>query len=208
MLFAWFSWKFIKLGFFISSVFTFIFFLFQFIRIDQILFNLPLKDSLPFVLVWIFYNFCYFLPTSLFIAFTLTLFEFKEDKKLYVLLSFGVSPFKIYTKALIYSTFILLALISSFLLVKEEDIKSIKQALALKYYTYMLTSLPPGAFQSVEGYTLYVEEREGNKLKDIFFKFPEGAVVAQEAQVSEGSITFKNGALAYIQGRKVLHLRV
>lgn len=195
MLFAWFYWRFLRLALFISSLFTFLFLLFQFIKIDQLLFNLPFKDSLPFIFVLTFYHFCYFLPTSLFIAFSFVLFELKEDKKLHILSSFGINPIKIYSRTLIYSILPLATLLTSLFFIREEDIKSLRHILTVKYYTYILTSLPPGVFQSIEGYTLYVSEREGNRLKGIFFKFPEGAVVAQEAQVWQGGITFKKGSL-------------
>ncbi len=179
----------------ICALFTFIFLIFQIIKLDQVLFRLPLNESLPFLLLWFFYYFSYMLPLSFFIAFSLSLFEFKESKKLHIIQSFGVMPSYFYTKTVIYLFPILLALVLSSILINEDHIGYLRRQLTIKYYTIMLTSLSPKSFQTFGQFTLYVERKEGNKLEGIFFKFQEGVVVAKKAYVKGEEIIFEKGSL-------------
>ncbi|RMH80978.1 MAG: LptF/LptG family permease [Acidobacteria bacterium] len=195
MLFLRFSWRFIRLGFFISLLFTFLLFIVQLVRLDQILLRLPLYDSLPFLFLWNFYYFSYFLPTALFISYSFTLFEFKESRKLHIAQSFGVSPKNFYIRSLLYCLPIILSLFVSSLLVKEEDIGNLRRQLSLKYYTLMVTSVPPGTFHSIDQLILYVERREGKFLEGVFFRYPEGVVVARRAFVEGESIVFEGGSV-------------
>lgn len=195
MLFRWFFWRFLKLSLLICFLFNFLFLIFQVIKLDQIIFRLPSKESLPFLLLWFFYYFLYMLPISLFIAFSLSLFEFKESKKLHVIQSFGIKPSYLYTKSVTYLSPILLALVISSILINEEHIGYLRRQLTIKYYTLMLTSISPKSFQSFGQFTLYVEGRDGNRLEGIFFEFQEGVVVAKKAYVKDEEIIFEKGSL-------------
>lgn len=195
MIFRWFFWRCIKLSFLISFLFTFLFFVVQIIKLDQIIFNLPLEESLPFIFLWFFYYFSYMLPVSFLIAYSINLFELKESKKLYNIQSFGVDPKSFYTKTLFLASPVLLALLFSFLTLKEDDISHIRKQLTVKYYANIITSLPQKSFQNFEQFTLYVEKREGNILEGIFFKFQEGVVIARKAKVEKEDILFEGGSL-------------
>uniref|UniRef100_A0A7C2ZFN0 LptF/LptG family permease n=1 Tax=Hydrogenobacter sp. TaxID=2152829 RepID=A0A7C2ZFN0_9AQUI len=195
MLFRWFFWKFLRLSFLICFIFTFLFLVFQVIKLDQILFRLPPNQSFPFLLLWLFYYFSYMLPLSLFIAFSLSLFEFKESKKLHIIQSFGIKASHLYTKSIMYMFPILLALVVSSFLVNEDHIGYLRRQLTLKYYTLMLTSIPPKSFQTFGQFTLYVEGRDGSRLEGIFFKFQEGVVIAKGAYVKDEEIIFEKGSL-------------
>lgn len=195
MLFRWFFWRFLKLSLLIVSLLTFLFFILQVIKLDQIIFRLPLKESFPFMLLWLFYHFSYLLPLSLFIAFSLSLFEFKDSKKLQIIQSFGIKPYHLYTKSVVYLLPILIALCISSLLINEEHIGYIRRQLILKYYTLVITSIPPKSFQTFGQFTLYVESREGSRLEGIFFKLQEGVVLAKRAYVKDEEILFENGSL-------------
>lgn len=195
MLFRWFFWKFLKLSFLTGFLFTFLFLIFQVVKLDQVIFRLPPNQSLPFLLLWLFYYLSYMLPLSFFIAFSLSLFEFKESKKLHVIQSFGIKPSHLYTRSVMYLSPILLALVVSSLLINEGHIGYLRRQLTLEYYTLMLTSVPPKTFQTLGQFTLYVEERHSNRLEGVFFKFQEGVVFAKEAYVKDKEIIFEKGSL-------------
>ena len=61
-------------------------------------------------------------PLSLFIAFSLSLFEFKESKKLNIIQSFGIKASHLYTKSILYMFPIQLALVVSSFLVNEDPV--------------------------------------------------------------------------------------
>lgn len=196
MIYWWFFWRFLKLGFLIGFLFTFLFLVFQIIRLDQIIFRLPPRDSLPFLLLWFFYYFSYMLPTALFISFALNLYELKENKKLHIIQSFGIRPLSIYTKSLLFLTPLIFALSLASSILKEEDISSVRKKLMLKYYALIITSVPPKSFHSFGQFTLYVEKRQDYSLEGIFFKFNEGVVIARRARVEGGeTITFEEGSV-------------
>lgn len=195
MMFRWFFWRFFRLAIIISSLFTFIFLIFQIIRLDQILFQLPLEESLPFLLLWFSFYFFYMFSTALFIAFAFQLFELKESKKLYIIQSFGIRPINLYTKSIFMLSPVILALSFVFYTLSEEDIGFVRRQLTLKYYALLITSIPSKSFQSFGQFTLYVEKRDGTTLEGIFFRFNEGVVVAKKARVEAGTLTFEDGSL-------------
>ncbi|MCS6957166.1 MAG: LptF/LptG family permease [Aquificaceae bacterium] len=195
MLFRWFLWKFIRLAFFISFTLTFVFLIFQIVRFDQIILQLPIRESLPFLSLWFFYYLFYMLPVSLFISFAINLFELKESKKLHIIQSFGIEPAKVYTKSLLLAFPFFASLFVGSSILKEEDVSYIRKQLMIKYYAYIITSIPPKSFHSFGQFTLYVEERDGNRLGGVFFKFQEGVVIAKRAQVKKEEIIFEKGSL-------------
>ncbi|MFN7065385.1 MAG: LptF/LptG family permease [Aquificaceae bacterium] len=195
MIFLWFFWKVLRVALLISFVLTLLFLITQIVRIDQIILNLPLKDSLSFLFFWFFYYFSYLLPLSIFIAFSLNLFELKESKKLNILQAFGVDPRKIYAKSLLYALPLIIALSATFYLLDERDIGYLRNQLMFKYYTIIITSIPPKSFHTFGQFTLHVENREGGKLEGVFLRFQEGVVIAQRAYVREEEILFEKGSL-------------
>ena len=194
MIFRWFFWKYIKLSFLISFLITFLFLMTQMIRFDQVILSLPLMDLIPFFLFMFSYYFLYILPLSIFIAFSLVLFEFKESKKLKILQSFGIDPKSIYLNNLLYMTPLIIAIAFAMYFLREEDIKYLRSNLTVKYYTYILTSIPSKTFNTFGQFTLYTENREGKELENIFFKFQEGVIIAKKAYVEEEEIIFKKGS--------------
>ncbi|MFN3947091.1 MAG: LptF/LptG family permease [Aquificaceae bacterium] len=195
MIFNWFFWKFLKVSLLISFLITFLFLITQMIRVDQILFNLPVKDSVSFLLLWFFYYFIYLLPLSLFIAFCISLFELKESKKLKILQAFGIDPKSIYIKSLFYTFPIIIALSIAYYLIGERDIAYLRNQLTLKYYTIIMTSIPPKSFHTFGQFTFYVEGKGDSALEGIFLKFQEGVIIAQKAYVKEEEIIFEKGSL-------------
>lgn len=203
MIFQLFFWKFLKLSFVISSVLTFLFLIFQILRFDQIIFQLPPYESVPFLTLWFFYYFSLSLPLSIFLAYSLTLFELKEGKKLQIMSSFGLNPFKTYTKILPLLLPVLFSLSVTSFLLDEREIGNVRKQLVLKYYTLLITSVPPKTFSNFGDFTLYIEEREGGSLRGVFFKFQEGVVTARSAHLGEDSIVFEGGAVLTQRGGKV-----
>lgn len=195
MIFQWFFWGFFRLGILISLLLTFLFLIFQIVRFDQILFQLPVRDLFPFFSLWFLYYFSYMLPTALFLSFSFSLFELKESKKLHIMESFGLRAVNVYTKSLFMLFPVLLSLSYVFYTLKEEDISFVRRQLMLKYYALVITSIPPKSFQSFGRLTLYVEKKEGNMLEGIFFKFDEGVVIAKKAKVEDERIIFEAGSL-------------
>lgn len=195
MMFRWFFWRFFRLAIIISLLFTFMFLIFQIIKLDQILFQLPLKEAMSFLLLWFLFYFSYMLPTSLFIAFAFYLFELKESKKFHVIQYFGIRPISIYIKSVFMLLPVIFALSFVFYTLNEEDVGFVRRQLTLKYYAFLITSIPSKSFQSFGEFTLYVENRDGDTLEGVFFKFNEGVVVAQKAKVKAEALIFEDGSL-------------
>ncbi|MEN3027723.1 MAG: LptF/LptG family permease [Aquificaceae bacterium] len=195
MIFHWFFWKLLKLAFLISFLLTFLLFIFQITRIDQIILQLPLRESAPFMLLWFFYYLSYMLPMSLFISYSILLFELKESKKLYLFQSFGINPKSFYIRSLIPLIPLFVALLFSFIMLGEEDINHVRKQLTIRYYALIITSIPPKSFHTFGQFTFYVEDRKEDSLEGVFFKFQEGVVIARRARVEEEHITFERGSL-------------
>ncbi|MCS7171581.1 MAG: LptF/LptG family permease [Aquificaceae bacterium] len=195
MIFRWFFWKSLKLSLFISSTLTILLLLFQIFRFDQIMFQLPLEDSLPFLFLWFFYYFSFMLPMAIFLSFSINLFELKENKKLQVVQAFGIDPKSFYVKSLFLTLPVFVSLFLTFFTLREEDIGHMRRQLTLRYYALIITSVPIRSFHTFGQFTLYVEKREGNSLGGVFFKFQEGVVIAKGAEVKGEEILFEKGSL-------------
>ncbi|MCS7262510.1 MAG: LptF/LptG family permease [Aquificaceae bacterium] len=195
MIFWWFFWRFFKLAVIVSSLLTLFFLFFQLVKLDQILFQLPVRESLSFLFAWFFYHFLYLLPMALFLSFSLRFFELKENKKLSVLQSFGLDPKSLYLRSLLLLLPVMFSLLLSYFLLGQEDLRAIRKQLTLQYYALIITSVPPGSFHNFGEFTLHVESREGEHLKGIFFKFREGVVIAERAKVQGEEIIFERGSL-------------
>lgn len=195
MLFRWLFWKVFLMALLLSLLFAFLLLIIQIVKLDQILFSLPLRDSLPFLFLWLFYHVSYLFPSTFYLAYAMNLFELKESKKFYVLQSFGIDPINLYTRTLFISLPLFLSISLALTLVKEDDVGYIRRHLTLKYYTHLLASVPSGTFYTFDPFTLYVERKREGVLEGVFFKFEEGMIFAKRARVERGVLVFEEGSL-------------
>jgi len=202
MLWNYLSWKVLKLSLYISVSLSVAFLLFQVLRIDKLLFSLSLWETLPFIALWLFYFVYYFLPTGIFIASSVVFYELTREKKLQVVMSFGLSP-----KSVLFNTFLrliplFLSLIFSSFLIHQEDISFLRRYLSYKYYLQILNSVPTKTFFSLGDITLYVEEKNEGAFREVFFKRGDNVVLSRSAEFKEDSLIFRQGSVLLKENNK------
>jgi lipopolysaccharide export LptBFGC system permease protein LptF len=195
MLWSFLTWELIKMSLIISFVLSLVFILFQFFRIDSIVLSLPLQETLPFLILWIFYSLFYFLPTSLFVSSSFVFFELKDTKKLSVIESFGISSYFTHLQILLRCIPVFLFLVFTSFILHEEDISFMRNYLIYKYYLNMVYSIPEKTFSTIGDMTFYVDGRTGNYLSNVFFKKDSVLVVAKSARIEKDTLIFVEGSL-------------
>lgn len=202
MLWSFLTWKLIKMSIIISFVLSLAFTLFQFFRIDSVVLSLPLQETLPFLVLWIFYSLFYFLPTSLFVSSSVVFFELKDTKKLSVIESFGISPYFAYLQTLIRCVPTFLFLVFTSFILHEEDISFMRKYLTYKYYLNMVYSIPEKTFSTIGDMTFYADGHIGNYLSNVFFKKDRVLVVAKSARIEKDTLIFTEGSLLSEENNK------
>ncbi|MFN3813581.1 MAG: LptF/LptG family permease [Aquificaceae bacterium] len=193
MLWNWIAWRIARTSILVSLILSSALIVFQFTSFDKILFSIPAGKSLLFILIWLLYATFYFFPTSSFIGSSLVFFEIKEEKKLHILQSFGVSSFALYSKTLVRLIPILFLLIVVSFLLHEEDISFMRRYLTYKYYTSLIYSFPEKNFSTFGDVTLYVERKSGNNFYNVFFKKGDDIILARRALLEGDNIIFREG---------------
>ncbi|ADO45872.1 permease YjgP/YjgQ family protein [Hydrogenobacter thermophilus TK-6] len=202
MLWSFLAWKVLKLSLLISIILSLAFMLFQLLRIDKILFSLPLEETLPFLMLWTSYSLFYFMPTSMFISSSVVFFELKDSKKLHVIESFGIAPYLAYSRVFVRCMPIFISLIAISFMLREEDVSFMRRYLTYKYYMNMVYSVPEKTFFTLGDMTFYVSERNGNDVSDVFFKKGESLVIAKGAHLDSDAIVFTDGSILVKEGEK------
>ena len=168
----------------------------QIFRLGFILFGLPIESSVTFFLIWfIFYGF-YFLPDGIFLATALTTYELKERKLIHVLYSFHQPPVKLF-KAFVISASVFFALSSllSYYLI-EEYVALTTRGLFIQYKDRIFDNIPVKTFVEAGNVVVYIRERQGSQLRDIFLRYKNTQVIADSAfYEGKGKFLFKNGTL-------------
>ncbi len=123
-------------------------------------------------------------------------FTLKEKKLLHIMYSFGIESKKILVYILrgTISVFIV-GFISAFLL-HEEDLNFARNILLIHHQEKVMKTLPEKTFYNMGGFVIYVGEKEGRKLNDVFFRYKDFTVIAGEAVYEgKGRFRFKGGSL-------------
>ncbi len=202
MFWNWIAWRITKTSIIVSLILSSALIVFQFTSFDKILFSIPIGQSLLFILMWLLYATFYFFPTSSFIGSSLVFFEIKEEKKLHILQSFGVSPFTFYSKTLVRLIPIFFLLIMASFLLHEEDISFMRRYLTYKYYTSLIYSFPEKNFSTFGDVTLYVERKSGSNFYNVFFKKGSDVILARRALLEGENIIFGDGVVLIKEEKK------
>ncbi len=202
MLVKYISWKILKLSLLVSLVLAFSVFFTQLLRFVDVVSSLPIKESLLLVFAWFFYLFVYFFPNSLLLSLTYIFFELKENKKLLIIESFGIHKNKLILKVF---AILLLAVFGCFLsgfFVDREDIQFLRRYGVYKYYSSLIASVPEKTFYKLPEMSIYLEERSGNKARDVFFNSRDMVIFAETVNFEQGKLVFEKGSVLHQQEGK------
>lgn len=195
MLWNWIAWRTIRLSLLVSTFLTLSFFIVQLVKLDKLIFKLPVFDAVSFMFLWWSYFFVYFIPSSLLLSWCWSLYELKENKKLHVMQTFGISLGNVLFHTLLRLSPLLLAMAVGAYLLHQSDISTARNILLSKYYSKLLMGVPAGDFYTAGNVTFYVGEREGNTWKNVFLKTQDLTVVAKEAVLHSDGILLKHGSV-------------
>jgi hypothetical protein len=201
-------WRITKTAYLTALLMAFIIFAVQIFRLGFVLFGLPPESSFPFFLVWfVFYGF-YFLPDGLFLATALTAYELKEKRLLHVLYSFQLSPIKVAKIFLIPAAIFFFLYGSLSYLLVEEHVGFVTRGLLIQYKDRLFENIPVKTFMDAGNVVVYVRDREGNVLKDIFLKYKNIQVIARRARYEgAGRFVFEKGSLLTEEKGKYLLMK-
>ncbi|GAB6065837.1 LptF/LptG family permease [Aquifex pyrophilus] len=181
------------LGAFLLSV---ILFSLQFVRLSGILLGVPLKDFLGFFTVWsVFYTY-FFLPDGVILATASLINSLKERRLVHVFYSFGISDLKIlyFFSFPFVALYLLLVSLSGTLI--EEKVAFVRKNLLFKYQDSFFREVPVKTFVGFGGAVIYVDEREGDRYKNVFFKFRDITILSRELEYKgKGVFLFKRGTV-------------
>ncbi len=202
MLALYLSWRVIRLGLLISSVFTGLILFTQLLRLMHVVSSLPLGESFLLMSAWSFYLFVYFLPTSLLIASVHALHELKESKKLLVVESFGMPVSKLLLKTYLGLLLVIFGGLLGGFLITQEDVSFLRRYGLYKHYSQLLASVPEKTFYTLPEMSLYMNERTKDGAVEVFFYSRDVSIFAQRARFEEGRIIFEKGSVLHQEGGK------
>ncbi|HIP43345.1 MAG TPA: LptF/LptG family permease [Aquifex aeolicus] len=196
MLKGYIFYRFVRTTFMASFLLSLILFTLQFTRLGTILLGLPPEDLLGFLLVWsVFYTY-FFLPDGIILATAFLINSFKERKLIHVFYSFRISERKLLYFFFIpfLSVYLLLVGFSQTLL--EEKVAFVRKNLVYKFQENFFKEIPTKTFINFGGVVIHAEERTGNKLRNIFFKFGEITILAKTLEYrGNGLFEFSKGTV-------------
>ncbi len=202
MLVNYISWRILKLSIVVSSLLAFSVFFTQLLRFVDVLSSLPVRESLLLVSAWFFYLFVYFFPNSLVLSLTYVFFELKENKKLLIIESFGVDKNRLIMRVFVV---MLLAVFGCFLggfFVDREDIQFLRRYSVYKYYSSLIAYVPEKTFYRLSEMSIYLEERSGNRAKNVFFNLKDMVIFAETVNFEQGKLVFEKGSVLHQQEGK------
>jgi len=196
MLRSFLLWRITKGAYLTAFVLAFLLLSLQIFRIGFIILSLPLGSSFPFFLTWFAYYSFFSLPDGLILSTALTLSDLKERKLLNVLYSFHLSPGKILLFFLIPALLLFFLSLSLSFFLFEEHVSFIGRGLLLQYKDRILKNAPERVFLQTGDLVLYVRERKGEELRDIFLKHKDVQVLAKRARYEgNGRFLFEEGSI-------------
>jgi len=189
-------WKITKVAYITAFTLAFLLLMVQIFRIGFILFGMPPTASLPYFLTWFAYFGFFFIPDGVLVATALTLYELKEKRLIHVLYSFHLSPAKLFFLFLLpVALFFSISLFLSFLLF-EEHVSFLRRGLLIEYRDRVFNNLPEKTFLNAHGLVVYVRERDGSELRDVFLRYKGTYVIAEKARYEgNGRFVFERGSL-------------
>ena len=202
MLERYLSWKVLRLSLIIAFILSFAVLFIQLMKFTQVLSSLPFRESATFLGVWFFYLLIYFFPNALLISVAYNLFELKENKKLLVIESFGISKKKLVLRVLLLLLPILLSTFVSGFWITQEDISFLRRYSLYKYYSMLISSVPEKTFYKLEDMSIYMDKRTEKGARDVFFNSRDLTVFSEKASFREGSIVFEKGSILHREGDK------
>ncbi|SHK24681.1 LptF/LptG family permease [Thermocrinis minervae] len=202
MLWIYLSRKVLRLAFLLSFIFSLAILVIQFFRIGEFIFSFSLESSLLYLTAFLLNLFAYFFPTSLLVSIGFTFFELKEHRKLEVIQSFGVSPFKLISRLFILLLpFLFLMGVCGHVLT-DQHVSFLRKYLMLKNYVNFIFSVPIRTFSSFSDATVYIKDKEGQVLKDVMFKLKDRVVYAHRATIEQNTVSFQEGSLLLLEDNK------
>ncbi|AAC06778.1 LptF/LptG family permease [Aquifex aeolicus] len=168
----------------------------QLTRLSNVLFGIPFKDFMGFLVVWNAYYTYFFIPEGVILSTFFLMKHFKDKKLLHVFYSFRISDFRIFLYCSIpFLTFFLIsALLSNTLL--EEKVAFTRKNMLFKLQEKFFSEVPAGTFVSFGAVVLHAEKREGNTLKEAFFKFGDITVLSEYLKYKgNGVFEFRRGTV-------------
>ncbi|RUM27908.1 MAG: hypothetical protein DSY42_09250, partial [Aquifex sp.] len=158
--------------------------------------GLPLEDLLGFLLVWsVFYTY-FFLPDGIILATAFLINSFKERKLIQVFYSFRISESRLLYFFFIPFLSIYLLLVGFSQTLLEEKVAFVRKNLVYKFQESFFKEIPTKTFINFGGVVIHAEGRSGNKLRNIFFKFGEITILAENLEYKgNGLFEFTKGTV-------------
>ena len=208
MLGSYVFYRFIRQSFLTAFVLSLVLLSLQLSRFGSIFMSLPPSEVLKFSLLWVVFYTYFFLPDGVILATASGLMHFKENKLLHVFYSFRISNLRLFSFFLsgFLVIFLILGGFSTTLL--EEKVAFVRKNLIFKYQDRLFNELPTNTFVVLGDVVVHVQEREGNELRNIFFKFGNLIVLAESLRYEgNGVFFFKKGTVFTEEEGKPLLLR-
>lgn len=170
--------------------------------------GLPLLDVGGFILLWVIFYTYFFLPDGVILATASILMNFKERKLLHVFYSFRISNLKLFSYFFVGFIFIFFILAGFSRTLIEEKVAFVRKNLIFKYQDKLFRELPINTFVRYGGIVVHVQEKKGNTLKKVFFKFENLIILSESLSYEgEGVFLFRRGTLFTEEEGKPLLLR-
>ncbi|NPB08180.1 MAG: LptF/LptG family permease [Aquificae bacterium] len=196
MLAAFIFYRFLRLSFLAALVLALILLSLQITRLSNILLGLPPQDLAVFFTVWLVSYTYFFLPDGVILSTASLVFYFKEKKLLHVLYSFRISDLRLLSFFLRPFVVIFVLLVALHGTVLEEKVAFIRKNLLFEYKEKLFRDVPPGTFLRLGNIVLHVEEKEGEKLKKVFFRFGNLTILASSLEYRGGGLfLFREGTV-------------
>ncbi len=170
--------------------------------------GLPLEDVGGFILLWVVFYTYFFLPDGVILATAGILMNLKENRLLHVFYSFRISNLRLFSFFLTGFLVVFLILGGFSRVLIEEKVAFVRKNLIFKYQDKLFSELPVNTFVSFGGMVVHVQERRGNELRGVFFKFGDLIILAESLKYEGGGVfVFRRGTVFTEEEGKPLLLR-
>ena len=198
---------FLKKLFFLSVILTSVLLIFQLFQYIYLFFSLPLKTSVSFLLLLIIYNFHLSVAFAVFPSLAEVIFYLSENRIFYTLYNFGINNSSIlegFFKPLL--TIAILGSLTGFF-INYQKISYFSKYLKFKFGERVLLTVPERSFANFEKFSVYFEEKEGNKFKRFLIKTNKDLATAKIAELypDKGILVLKKTSIfTQMQGFNLL----
>jgi len=196
MLKAYIFYRFVKNTLLTAFILSLILLTLQLTRLSNVLFGIPFKDLLGFLVVWNTFYTYFFIPEGVILSTVFLLKHFKDKKLLHVFYSFSISDKRLFLYFLIPFFVFFLVNISLSGILLEEKVAFTRKNMLFKLQEKFFGDVPAGTFVSFGGVVIHAEKKEGNTLKDTFFKFNGITVLSKALEYKgKGVFEFRSGTV-------------